>query len=71
MRVAKDADVRLLTIQKGSPVFGELPALIHNMTDGDAKAGQFDHGLFRKPALFEPIDIAGDGGATRFSTVTE
>ena len=59
--MTKDADVRLFPIQKGSPVFCELPACIHNMTDGDAEAGQLDHGLWWKSTLFEPIDIARDG----------
>jgi hypothetical protein len=45
VRVAKDADVRSFAIQKGSPVLRELPAFIQNMTDGDAAACQFDHGL--------------------------
>jgi hypothetical protein len=61
VRVAKDADVRSFAIQKGSTVFCELPAFIQNMTDGDAAACQFDHGLERKSALFIIIDIAGDG----------
>jgi hypothetical protein len=65
MRVAKDADVRSFAIQKGSPVFRELPDFIQNMTDGDAVAGQFDHGLRRKSALFIIVDVAGDGGDRR------
>jgi hypothetical protein len=32
------------------------------MTDGDAAACQFDHGLGGKSALFIIIDVAGDGG---------
>ncbi len=32
------------------------------MTDGDAAACQFDHGLGWKSALFIIIDVAGDGG---------
>jgi len=59
--MTKDADVWLLTIQKSPPVFCELSAFIHDMTDGDAEAGQFDHGLWWKPSLFVRIDIAGDG----------
>ncbi len=62
VRVAEDADVRLFAIQKGSSVLRELPAFIQNMTDGDAAACQFDHGLGRKSALFIIIDVAGDGG---------
>jgi hypothetical protein len=60
--VAKDADVRLFAIQKGSSVLREFPAFIQNMTDDDAAACQFDHGLGRKSALFFIIDVAGDGG---------
>jgi len=45
MRMIKDAEVWLLAIQEGSSVFRELPAFVQNMTDGDAAAGQFDHGL--------------------------
>lgn len=48
MGVTEDADVRLLPIQKGSPVFRELPAFIHDVTDGDAEAGQIDHSLGQK-----------------------
>ena len=32
------------------------------MTDGDAAACQFDHGLGRKSSLFLIVDVAGDGG---------
>ncbi len=38
MRMTKDSEVWLLTIQKGSPVLCELPAFIQNMTDGDPAA---------------------------------
>jgi hypothetical protein len=60
--VTEDADIRLFTIQKGSPVSCELPAFIQNMTDGNAAACEIDHGLGRKYALFIIIDVAGDGG---------
>jgi hypothetical protein len=63
--MTKDADVWSFAIQKGSPVLRELPAFIQNMTDGDAAACQFDHGLGRKSALFIIIDVAGDGGDWR------
>jgi len=62
MRMTKDADVRSFAIQKGSSVLRELPAFVQNMTDGDAAACQFDHGLWWKPALFLIVDVAGDGG---------
>ena len=45
MRMTKDADVWSFAIQKGSPVLRELSAFIQNMTDGDAAACRFDHGL--------------------------
>ena len=45
MRVAKDAEVWLFAIQKGSSIFRELSTFVQNMTDGNAEAGQFDHGL--------------------------
>jgi hypothetical protein len=35
------------------------------MTEGDAEACQFDHGLGRKSALFNIVDIAKDGGDRR------
>jgi hypothetical protein len=60
--VAKDADVRSFAIQKCSSALCELPAFIQNVTDGDAPACQFDHGLGRKSDLFMIIDVAGDGG---------
>jgi len=63
--MAKEADVRPFAIQKGSSVLREFPAFIQYMTDGDAAACQFDHGLGRKSALFIIIDVAGDGGDWR------
>ena len=54
MRMTKDPEVWLLTIQKGSSVLRELPAFLQNMTDG-----QFHHGLWWRPTLLEPIDVAG------------
>ena len=60
--MAKDTNVRSFAIQKGSSTLRELSAFIQNMTDGDAAACQFDHGLGRKYALFIFIDVAGDGG---------
>jgi len=62
MRMTKDAEVWLGFLEKHSSVLRELPAFIQNMTDGDAAACQFDHGLGRKSALFIIIDVAGDGG---------
>ena len=59
MRMTKDAEVWLLAIQKGSPTFCELPTFIQNMTDGNAAACQFDHGLGQKYALFIIVDVAG------------
>jgi hypothetical protein len=60
MRVAKDAEVWLFAIQKGSSIFRELSTFVQNTTDGDAAAGQFDHGLWWKSTLFKPTDIARD-----------
>jgi len=61
MCVAKDTDVGVFSIQKASPFACELPAFIHDVTDGDAEAGQFDDRLWWKSTLLKPIDIAGDG----------
>ena len=47
MRVAKDAEVWLFAIQKGSSILRELPAFIQNVTGGNAAACQFDHGLYQ------------------------
>ncbi|MDZ4733460.1 MAG: hypothetical protein SGJ16_07730 [Nitrospirota bacterium] len=58
--MTKDADVRLLAIQKCSSVLRQLPAFVQNMTDGDAEAGQLDHGLGRKNGLFIIVDVAGN-----------
>ena len=70
MRMTKDADIGLFTFKKWAAFFRHLPAFVHNMTDGDAAACQFDHGLGQKSALFVPIHIAGDGRATRHSDAT-
>ena len=61
MRMTKDADVWLLTIQKGSSILRHLPVFVQNAKDGDAVTGQLKRGLWRKPTLFKPVDIAGDG----------
>ena len=58
--MAKDADVRLFALKKRSPVLRELPAFVQEMTNGDAEACQFDHGLGRRSAL-TIIDITGNG----------
>ena len=62
MRMAKDAEVWLVFLEERSSFFRQLPAFVQNMTDGDAAACQFDHGLGRKSALFIIVDVAGDGG---------
>ena len=67
MRMTKDADIGLFAFKKCETFFCQLPAFVQNMTDGDAAACQFDHGLGRKPALVIAIHIAGDGRATRYS----
>ena len=67
MCVAEDADIGLFAFKKCETFFCQLPAFVHNMTDRDAAACQFDHGLGRKPALVIAIHIAGDGRATRYS----
>ena len=69
MCVAKDADIGLFAFKKCETFFCQLPAFVHNMTDRDAAACQFDHGLGRKPALVIAIHIAGDGRATRYSDI--
>ena len=60
--MTKDAEVWLGFLEERSSALCELPAFIQNMTDGDAAACQFDHGLRLKFALFIIIDVAGDGG---------
>ena len=59
MRVAEDTDVRLFAPKKCPRFFRELPTLIHDMTNGEAADGQFDHGFWWKAALLVSIDIAG------------
>ena len=59
MRMAEDAHFGLNTFEKSAALFRQLPTLIHNMTDGDAEAGQFDHGFWWKATLLVSIDIAG------------
>ena len=71
MRVAEDADIWMFTFQERPPLFRHLPAFVQNMTDGDAAAGQFDHGLGRKSSRLIIVDVAGDGMATRYSDITE
>jgi hypothetical protein len=60
--VTEDADIRLFTIQKGSTVFCELPALIHPMPESNADSKECHHSFRWKPAFLVPIDVAGDGG---------
>ena len=67
MRMTKDADIGLFAFKKCETCFCQLPTFVHDMTDRDAAACQFDHGLGRKPALVIAIHIAGDGRATRYS----
>jgi len=55
--MAEDTDVWSFAIQKCSSTLCELSSFIQNMTDGDAAACQFDHGLGRKSTLFIIIDI--------------
>ena len=43
--MAENTDVRLFTLKKRSSIFRELSTFVQNMTDGNAEAGQFDHGL--------------------------
>ena len=62
MRVAEDADIWMFTLQERPPFFRQLPAFVQNMTDGDAAACPFDHGLGWKSALLIIVDVAGDGG---------
>jgi hypothetical protein len=62
MRMTKDTEVWLFFLKERSAVFRQLPACIQNMTNSDAAAGQFDHGLGRKSALFIIVNVAGDGG---------
>jgi hypothetical protein len=62
MRMTKDAEVWLVFLEERSSFFHQLPTFIQNMTDGDAAAGQFDHGLGRKSALFIIVNVSGDGG---------
>jgi hypothetical protein len=57
--MAKHADVWLVFLEERSSILRELPAFVQNMTDGDAAACRFDHGLWWRPPLFEPVDIAG------------
>ena len=45
VRTTKDAEVWRAFLEERSPILRQLPAFIQNMTDGDASAGQFDHGL--------------------------
>jgi hypothetical protein len=47
MGVTKDAEVWSFAIQEGSAALRQLPAFVQNMTDGDAAACQFDHGLYQ------------------------
>jgi hypothetical protein len=63
--VTKDTDIRVGFLEKRSTALCELPALIQNMTDGNAAACQFDYGLGRKYVLFTIIDVAGNGGDRR------
>lgn len=65
VRVTEDADIRLFTIQKGSTVFCELPALIYHMAESDADSKECHHSFRWKPTLLVPIDVAGDGGDWR------
>lgn len=60
MRVPEDADVRLFALKKCTAFFRQFPAFIQHMSDRHASAGQLHNSLRRKPAPFEPIDIAGD-----------
>ena len=70
VRVAEDADIWMFTLQERPPLFRHLPAFAQNMTDGDAAACQFDHGLRWESTLLVPIKIARDGRATRHSDLT-
>ena len=58
MRMAEDAEVWLIFLKEYSSILRELLALVHNMTDGDAAACQFDQGLGRESTLLVPIHIA-------------
>jgi hypothetical protein len=62
MRMTNDAEVWLVFLEERSSFLRQLPAFVQNMTDGDAAACRFDHGLGRNSALFIIIDIARDGG---------
>ena len=62
MRMAKDAEVWLFFLKECSSTLRHLPAFVQNMTDGDAAACQFDHGLGRKSSRLIIVDVAGDGG---------
>ena len=65
MRMTKDADIGLFAFKKCETFLYQLPAFVHDMTDRDAAACQFDHGLGRKSTLFIRVDVAGDGGDWR------
>jgi hypothetical protein len=65
VRVTEDADIRLFTIQKGSPVSCELPAFIHHMPESNTDSKECHHSFRWKPTLFVPVDVAGDGGDRR------
>ena len=54
----------MFILQERSPLFRHLPAFVQDMTDGDAEACQFDHGLGLKSAL-RIIDVAGHGSDWR------
>jgi hypothetical protein len=62
VRVTEDANIKLRTIQKGSPVFCEPPAFIHHMPESSADSKECYHSFRWEPTLFIPIDVAGDGG---------
>ncbi len=52
--MAKDAEVWLVFLEERSSFFRHLPAFIQKMTDGEAAACRFDHGLRWKATLPYP-----------------
>lgn len=60
VRVAEDADIGLLPIQKHPPFLGQLPALVEDVPDGNPFAGKLDELLRLDPALPVPVH-AGHG----------
>ena len=52
--MTRHADIRLFTLKKGSSALRELPAFVQKMTDDNAVACQFNHGLWWSPLCSNP-----------------